>query len=222
MGRLRRRVRWQNFFGTSATCRSWLVGLYCRDFRCLAGNWEKAHGLLKNNPNLAELAEQLVSYGKKLEDAGRIKEAEKLYLTLDKADLAINMYKNFQRYDEVSPRSGYWSLIFFDFVKKRVPIFFSDDVPGEQIPRWFSEHDSRPFGSRVRVAGKLQGGRKPLRPSRRMETRGKNVSIIGHVGGSVQGMCTQSNIRYLLRIKRNSRLHTWSPYAFRKIESHGV
>lgn len=124
MGRLRRRVRWQNFFGTSATCRSWLVGLYCRDFRCLAGNWEKAHGLLKNNPNLAELAEQLVSYGKKLEDAGRIKEAEKLYLTLDKADLAINMYKNFQRYDEVSLRSEYWSLIFFDFVKKRVPIFF--------------------------------------------------------------------------------------------------
>lgn len=58
--------------------------------------------LLKNNPNLTGLGEQLESYGKTLEDAGRIKEAEKLYLALDKADLAINMYKNFQRYDEVS------------------------------------------------------------------------------------------------------------------------
>lgn len=51
---------------------------------------------------MAGLAEQLERYGKKLEDGGHIKEAEKLYLALDKADLAINMYKNFQRYDEVS------------------------------------------------------------------------------------------------------------------------
>lgn len=74
--------------------------------RSLAGNWEKAHVLLKNNPNLTGLDEQLESYGKTLEDAGRIKEAEKLYLALDKADLAINMYKNFQRYDEVRTRAA--------------------------------------------------------------------------------------------------------------------
>lgn len=67
----------------------------------LLGNWEKAHGLLKNNPTLKDLSNELEAYGKKLEMMGRIKEAEKLYLTLDKADLAINMYKNFQRYDEV-------------------------------------------------------------------------------------------------------------------------
>jgi len=73
--------------------------------RSPAGNWEKAHVLLKNNPNLTGLDEQLESYGKTLEDAGRIKEAEKLYLALDKADLAINMYKNFQRYDEVRLRA---------------------------------------------------------------------------------------------------------------------
>lgn len=65
------------------------------------GNWEKAHRLLKNNPTLTDLSEHLETYGKKLENMGRIKEAEKLYLALDKADLAINMYKNFQRYDEV-------------------------------------------------------------------------------------------------------------------------
>lgn len=66
------------------------------------GNWEKAHQLLKNNPTLMELSEELESYGQTLEATGRIKEAEKLYLALDKVDLAINMYKNFQRYDEAS------------------------------------------------------------------------------------------------------------------------
>lgn len=67
----------------------------------VAGKWEKAHKLLKNNPTLVGLNDELETYGKKLEDEGRIKEAEKLYLALDKPDLAINMYKNFQRYDEV-------------------------------------------------------------------------------------------------------------------------
>lgn len=67
----------------------------------LAGKWEKAHKFLKNNPTLTNLSDELETYGKKLEDMGRIKEAEKLYLALDKVDLAINMYKNFQRYDEV-------------------------------------------------------------------------------------------------------------------------
>ncbi|VVC40970.1 Armadillo-type fold,Tetratricopeptide-like helical domain [Cinara cedri] len=65
------------------------------------GNWEKAHKLLKNNPTLTDLGEELETYGKKLENMGRVKEAEKLYLALDKVDLAINMYKNFQRYDEM-------------------------------------------------------------------------------------------------------------------------
>jgi hypothetical protein len=47
---------------------------------------------------------ELEAYGKKLENTGRIKEAEKLYLALDKVDLAIDMYKNIQRYDEVPAR----------------------------------------------------------------------------------------------------------------------
>lgn len=70
-------------------------------FYTFTGNWEKAHRLLKNNPTLTDLGDQLETYGKKLETMGRIKEAEKLYLALDKVDLAINMYKTFQRYDEV-------------------------------------------------------------------------------------------------------------------------
>ncbi|XP_026810375.1 intraflagellar transport protein 172 homolog isoform X2 [Rhopalosiphum maidis] len=65
------------------------------------GNWEKAHKLLKNNPTLTDLSEELETYGKKLENMGRIKEAEKLYIALEKIDLAINMYKNCQRYDEM-------------------------------------------------------------------------------------------------------------------------
>lgn len=70
-------------------------------YRIHAGNWEKAHKLLKNNPTLTDLSEELETYGKKLENMGRIKEAEKLYIALEKIDLAINMYKNCQRYDEV-------------------------------------------------------------------------------------------------------------------------
>lgn len=70
-------------------------------FSTRTGKWEKAHEFLKNNPTLTDLGDELETHGKKLEDAGRIKEAEKLYLALDKVDLAINMYKNFQRYDEV-------------------------------------------------------------------------------------------------------------------------
>lgn len=70
-------------------------------YRIHSGNWEKAHKLLKNNPTLTDLSEELETYGKKLENMGRIKEAEKLYIALEKIDLAINMYKNCQRYDEV-------------------------------------------------------------------------------------------------------------------------
>lgn len=72
---------------------------------CCAGDWEKAHGLLKNNPTLTDLSDELEAHGKRLEDSGRVKDAEKLYLALDKPDLAINMYKNFQRYDEVRAKS---------------------------------------------------------------------------------------------------------------------
>ncbi|XP_025413024.1 intraflagellar transport protein 172 homolog isoform X3 [Sipha flava] len=65
------------------------------------GNWKKAHKLLKDYPALMGLEGELEAYGKKLENTGRIKEAEKLYLALDKVDLAIDMYKNIQRYDEM-------------------------------------------------------------------------------------------------------------------------
>ncbi|XP_050421465.1 intraflagellar transport protein 172 homolog [Adelges cooleyi] len=66
-----------------------------------AGNWERAHKLVKNNPALADLNVDLEAYGKTLENTGRLKEAEKLYVALDKVDLAISMYKNFHRYDEM-------------------------------------------------------------------------------------------------------------------------
>lgn len=77
------------------------IHLIFKHYRVHSGNWEKAHKLLKNNPTLTDLSEELETYGKKLENMGRIKEAEKLYIALEKIDLAINMYKNCQRYDEV-------------------------------------------------------------------------------------------------------------------------
>lgn len=89
-----------------------------------AGNWEKAHKLLKNNPTLTDLSEELETYGKKLENTGRIKEAEKLYLALDKVDLAINMYKNCQRYDEVRMRFNLCTYSPTEGVKRKPYVFF--------------------------------------------------------------------------------------------------
>ncbi|XP_050543646.1 intraflagellar transport protein 172 homolog isoform X2 [Daktulosphaira vitifoliae] len=65
------------------------------------GNWERALRLVKNNPELTNMISEFETHGKTLENVGRFKEAEKLYVALDKVDLAINMYKQFQRYDEM-------------------------------------------------------------------------------------------------------------------------
>lgn len=102
-----------------------------------AGKWEKAHKLLKNNPTLTDLGDELETYGKKLENTGRFKEAEKLYLALDKVDLAINMYKNCQRYDEVRMRfTVYISQLRRGRTTKANLTFRSlDDVSREQVPQ---------------------------------------------------------------------------------------
>lgn len=49
----------------------------------------------------AEITMLYVTQAQKFESQGRLKEAEKLYLTVNEPDLAINMYKKHKLYDHM-------------------------------------------------------------------------------------------------------------------------
>lgn len=65
------------------------------------GHWEIAHKLAINYMSEGEIGLLYISQAQKLEAQGRLKEAEKLYLTVKEKDLAINMYKKNRRYDDM-------------------------------------------------------------------------------------------------------------------------
>ncbi|KAJ3234644.1 hypothetical protein HDU78_005723 [Chytriomyces hyalinus] len=71
------------------------------DMYTKANKWEKAHTLATSFMNPEEVAFLYVSQAKEMEAAGKLKEAEKLYLTVREPDLAINMYKNHKHYDQM-------------------------------------------------------------------------------------------------------------------------
>ncbi|KAI8611221.1 hypothetical protein BC830DRAFT_1069003 [Chytriomyces sp. MP71] len=71
------------------------------DMYTKANKWEKAHALATTYMNPEEVAYLYISQAKEMEAAGKLKEAEKLYLTVREPDLAINMYKNFKHYDQM-------------------------------------------------------------------------------------------------------------------------
>jgi intraflagellar transport protein 172 len=43
-----------------------------------------------------------ISHAKSLEEQGKLREAEKLYLFVSEPDMAISMYKKHHQYDQVS------------------------------------------------------------------------------------------------------------------------
>jgi intraflagellar transport protein 172 len=65
------------------------------------GHWEVAHKLAMSYMSEGEVGLLYISQAQKLEAQGRLKEAEKLYLTVKEKDLAINMYKKNRRYDDM-------------------------------------------------------------------------------------------------------------------------
>lgn len=65
------------------------------------GHWEVAHKLAMSYMSESEVGVLYISQAQKLEAQGRLKEAEKLYLTVREKDLAINMYKKNRRYDDM-------------------------------------------------------------------------------------------------------------------------
>ena len=68
-----------------------------------ADKWEPAYRIAVSCMDSEEVHELYVNRAKMLEEEGRLKEAERLYVLVNEPDLAISMYKN---NEQVSMRSG--------------------------------------------------------------------------------------------------------------------
>ncbi|KRT79958.1 Anaphase-promoting complex subunit 3 protein, partial [Oryctes borbonicus] len=66
-----------------------------------AGQWEKAHTLASNYLDQAEVTSMYIKQAEQLENLGKYREAERLYLSVDEADLAIAMYKRVEQYENM-------------------------------------------------------------------------------------------------------------------------
>ncbi|KAJ3273642.1 hypothetical protein HDV01_004251 [Terramyces sp. JEL0728] len=66
-----------------------------------ANKWEKAHSLAISYMSKENVSSWYIAQAKEMESQGKLKDAEKLYITVGEPDLAINMYKNHQNYDNM-------------------------------------------------------------------------------------------------------------------------
>jgi intraflagellar transport protein 172 len=64
-----------------------------------ANRWEVAHKLAMSYMSEREVTVLYITQAQRLEAQGKLKEAEKLYVTVNEPDLAINMYKKQRKYD---------------------------------------------------------------------------------------------------------------------------
>lgn len=72
------------------------VAMYSR-----ANMWEAAHKLAGTFMSQKDVSKLYIDQGLKLEQQGKYKEAEKLYITIGEQDLAINMYKKVGKDDDM-------------------------------------------------------------------------------------------------------------------------
>jgi hypothetical protein len=68
---------------------------------CFAGEWDKAYKLASQYLGSSEVSAMYISHAKSLEEQGKLREAEKLYLFVSEPDMAISMYKKHHQYDQV-------------------------------------------------------------------------------------------------------------------------
>jgi intraflagellar transport protein 172 len=66
-----------------------------------ANRWEAAHKVAMSYMTESEVGMLYISQAQRMEAAGKLKEAERLYLTVNEPDLAINMYKKQRKYDQM-------------------------------------------------------------------------------------------------------------------------
>ena len=63
--------------------------------------WEQAHQLASKHLDKSEVSKMYIGQAQELEEQGRFKEAEKLYISVQEPDLAISMYKKQRQYDNM-------------------------------------------------------------------------------------------------------------------------
>ncbi|KAK4876609.1 hypothetical protein RN001_009115 [Aquatica leii] len=66
-----------------------------------SGQWEKAYNLASRFLDKSEVSEMYLKQAEQLEEAGKFRDAEKLYLSVDAPDMAIAMYKRVDQYDNM-------------------------------------------------------------------------------------------------------------------------
>ncbi|KAE8605809.1 hypothetical protein XENTR_v10015326 [Xenopus tropicalis] len=66
-----------------------------------AGHWELAHSLAVRCMEHEDVSGMYIGQARELEKQGKYKEAERLYITVDEADLAITMYKKHKMYEDM-------------------------------------------------------------------------------------------------------------------------
>jgi len=64
-----------------------------------SNRWEVAHKLAMSCMSEGEVARLYINQAQRLESQGKLKEAERLYVTVSEPDLAINMYKRHRKFD---------------------------------------------------------------------------------------------------------------------------
>lgn len=66
-----------------------------------AGQWEKAHGIASKFLEQNEVSDMYIKRAEELEETGKYRDAEKLYVSVNVPDLAIAMYKRVEQYDNM-------------------------------------------------------------------------------------------------------------------------
>ncbi|XP_030054442.1 intraflagellar transport protein 172 homolog [Microcaecilia unicolor] len=66
-----------------------------------AGRWEQAHKLATRCMKQEDVSVLYITQAQELENQGKYKEAERLYITVDEPDLAITMFKKHKMYDDM-------------------------------------------------------------------------------------------------------------------------
>lgn len=71
------------------------------DIHIKAQNWDDAHRIASKNMDASEVSDLYINQAEVLEQKGKLKDAEKLFVKINEPDLAINMYKKALRYDDM-------------------------------------------------------------------------------------------------------------------------
>ena len=72
------------------------VEMYCK-----VGKWDRAHKVAVSHMNEGEIEKLYSAQAEKLQAQGNMKGAERLFITINEPDLAINMYKKHRQYDNM-------------------------------------------------------------------------------------------------------------------------